>query len=123
MEEKVFYEKGSVKITDKRFMIGGITYVLSNITSVNKITNASSLPVGVILIIIGILLTIDDIKFLALWTILFFIPGVLLLFTKSKYSVNLATSSGAVMAYSSKDEVEVDTIIRELNNAFVSKTT
>lgn len=123
MEEKVFYENGSVKITDKRFMIGGITYVLSNITSVNKITNASSLPVGVILIIIGILLTIDDIKFLSLWTILFFIPGVLLLFTKPKYSVNLATSSGAVMAYSSKDEAEIDTIIKELNNAFVSKTT
>lgn len=122
MQEKVFYEKGSVKITDSRFIVGNITYVLANITSVSK--GKSDVWIAriwaFIFILIGILIPIDDPRASALG-IFFIIPGVVLLFfTKRKYIVSLATASGAVMAYTSKNEEEIDTIVNELNNAFVS---
>lgn len=123
VEEKVFYEKGSVKITDSRFIVGNVTYVLANITSVSK--GKSNIDVWIariwafILIAIGVAV-LSDRQFMAI-SLFFIVPGVLILyFTKLKYIVSLATASGAVMAYTSKNEEEIDTIVKELNNAFIS---
>lgn len=44
MEEKVFFEHGSVKVTNARFVVDAQTFAMSNVTSVAQAYSAGNGP-------------------------------------------------------------------------------
>ncbi|MEA2019408.1 MAG: hypothetical protein U9N59_13300 [Campylobacterota bacterium] len=41
MSNKIFYDAGTIKVTDKKFIVGKKTYVLSNVTSIDIDTKSA----------------------------------------------------------------------------------
>lgn len=55
MDEKVFLNKGSVKVTNSRFIVNGQTYAMSNVTSVKTGVIKANRGGAVIIGLIGLL--------------------------------------------------------------------
>lgn len=108
MQEKVFYDKGSVKVTNTRFLVEKDTYVLSNVTSVKSREEPARRGFFYFLAIIGCSFLIAG--FLgsagAIFSGLFIIgfATICIKSLKSYYIVALATASGEVEALKSSDK-------------------
>lgn len=121
MEEKTFFNKGNVMVSNSRFVVGGQTYAMSNVTSVKsgEIPGSQTIP---------ILIALSAVLFLGLGTAGMIFSLVILaiaFYARSKveptYTVILNTSAGENKALSSPDEGYVNAIIRALNEAIVSR--
>lgn len=121
MEEKTFFNKGSVMVTNARFVVGDQTYAMSNVTSVKsgEIPGSQTIPM---------LIALSAVLFFGLGTVGIIFAIVILgiaLYAGSKvkptYTVILNTSAGENKALSSPDEGYVRSIIRALNDAIVSR--
>ena len=59
MAEEVLYEAGVVKITPARVVIGGSTYVVANIASVQAVTDSKLRFAGYVVMFIGLALALS----------------------------------------------------------------
>ncbi|MCT8866313.1 DUF6232 family protein [Shewanella xiamenensis] len=123
MEEKVFFNKGNVMVTNSRFIVNGQTYAISNVTSVKASENSSSQASVFLLFILGFMCFFLDAGYVGvgvgilLWVIAFYDFKTI----KHTYSVILNTSAGENKALSSQDEGYVKDIVKALNDAIVSR--
>lgn len=114
--EKVFYEKNGIRVTNSRFVVPGQTYALSGVTSVKSVSKSTT-KASVILAIFGIWsLSIESYFFGVL-----LLGAALLWYLQSKHMVVLTTSSGESEALTSKDQSVVQEIIGALNEAIIER--
>jgi hypothetical protein len=121
MEEKTFFNKGKVLVSNSRFIVEGQTYAMSNVTSVKSGVTKPSQSTTVVLGFVG-LFCINA----GNMGVLFGIGFILAAFyswkgKKTIYTVILNTSAGENKALSSEDESYVNAIIMGLNEAIVSR--
>ena len=122
MEEKIFYQNGSVTVTQSRFIAGSVTYAIRNISSVQVGVNKASRTLQILLIILGVIIAISMIKENPiLGIILAAIGGVWLYYTKDKYTVKMTTNAGQTDGHISKNAEMITKIVSALNDAIVYK--
>ena len=60
MEEKTFFEHDDVKITNARFLSGGQTYAMSNVTSVKSFEQKPQRLLAIVILIVGLLIATNS---------------------------------------------------------------
>ena len=120
MEEKIFYDAGSISVSNSRFIVDGQTYAMSNVTSVKTGVEEAKKGAGILIGLIGLLVLFGANSIL--WGIIILILGILLFVgAKNRYSVVLSTSSGENQALTSKDKTYIEKVVLALNEAIVSR--
>ena len=122
MSEVEFYKDNEVSVTNARFLVSGVTYAMSGITSVTKLRHPAKKSGAIWTIIIGII-------FLFFSGALFKVSGFLLIalgiwiFTQLKddYIVILKSASGESEALTSRNEAYIDTVISALNDSLIHR--
>jgi len=119
MDNKIFYEKNSVKVTDKRFMVRNKTFVLSNVTSIDSSESSVTFfrILGFIFIIVGVG---NSINFHSVGYLFWSVIGALFFLPKVRYSIILKTAGADNNVYSSKNKQEIDEIVEALNQSIAS---
>lgn len=125
MEEKTFFEHGDVKVTNSRFIAGGQTYVMSNVTSVKSFVQKPDKVGGIVLLIIGLVFVAIGLAA----TFLFYLGIVLVAVAafvlnssqKSVYHVMLTTSGGEVSALKTYQLDYITKVVNALNEAIVHR--
>lgn len=118
MEEKTFFEHEDVKITNARFLSGGQTYAMSNVTSVKSFEQKPKRFLVIAILIIGLITAINEpmvgISIAA-------ICGFYLYKQKTIYHVMLATSGGEVSALKTHQRHYLEKVVNALNNAIIHR--
>lgn len=123
-EEKIFFKKGDITVTNSRFVAGAQTFAIRNITSVKvekvEINNSTAgilILVGIIVFVIGLANT----SWAAIIGLVIAAAGIYWIWNQdSPYAVVLTTSSGEVKAYQSIDREFISGIVSGLNDAIVA---
>ena len=121
MEEKTFFNKGNVKVSNSRFIVEGQTYAMSNVTSVKSGVIEGSQTSTFVFILIGLVCFAGGVVGFILAFIMFGLAYYSAKQVKNTYTVILNTSAGENKALSSHNEAYVRTIITALNDAIVSR--
>ena len=121
MEEKVFFEKGNVSVSNSRFIVDGQTYAMSNVTSVKTGVKKADRSGAVIACIIGLTCLFGSGFFFWLGIILIVIGVIAFKGASDEYSVVLNTSAGENQALTSQDKFHIESVISALNDAIVSR--
>ncbi|GJI93241.1 DUF6232 family protein [Duganella hordei] len=119
MDERIFFEYGDVKVTNARFINGGQTYAMNNVTSVKPYEKKPSRVGGIIVLAIGIVIMINA----------SFITGLLIAAAaayylyqqKTVYHILLSTSAGETTALVTYQRDYLSQVIAALNNAIVHR--
>lgn len=118
MDEKTFFQQGSVKVTNARFINSGQTYAMSNVTSVKAFTEKPSRTGGYVIALIALLMSgiapVVGLPVLVL-TLLYLYKQ------KSKYHVMLSTSGGESSAFTTYHKEYVEDVVEAVNNAIVHR--
>ncbi|WP_373033956.1 DUF6232 family protein [Sulfurovum sp.] len=121
MEEKVFFEKGNVSVSNSRFMVDGQTYAMNNVTSVKAGVKKADRSGAVLFCIIGLGCLFGSGYVFWLGIILIVIGVIAFKGAKDEYTVVLNTSAGENQALISKDKFHIESVITALNDAIVSR--
>jgi hypothetical protein len=118
MEEKTFFEYEDVKVTNARFVSGGQTYAMSNVTSVKSFEQKPKRLGGIIVLLIGLAIAMSapvvGIPIAA-------ICGFYLYKQKTLYHIMLATSSGETSALKTDQREYLQKVVSALNEAIVHR--
>lgn len=118
MEEKIFFEYEDVKVTNSRFISGGQTYVMNNITSVKPFEQNPSRIGGIVVFLIGLAAMSSNV----LVGLLVCAAAAYFLYQqKTVFHILLATSAGETKALVTYQRDYLDKVIAALNNAIVSR--
>jgi hypothetical protein len=132
MEEKVYYDDGTNKVTSSRFIANGTTHALNGITSVKQRVvsyEAESKRNAIIAIVIGAFIVLVALGDFYVGGILFGAAiiglGVFLLKglapAYSLYHIVTASASGETEALSSRDGSVISEIENALNEAIIGR--
>ena len=111
MEEKIFFENGSVKITNSRFIAEDKTYAMANISSVSiGVLSPNKTPVFVFFIIGLVLLLLEETRIVGIAVAIVAVIWYYLL-KKVEYTVRITSNSGQADSYISKDKTEIAKIV------------
>lgn len=119
MEETVIMNDGRVYITNTRYIVGGKTYALRNITSVELGTikpNVTPYFLGILIGLIG-LVAADQWAYKLVWGLLLIGSIAAAGMLPKKYTVKISSTSGETDTLISKDHVHVSQVVRALNKA------
>jgi hypothetical protein len=119
MEERVFFEYGDVKVTSARFINGGQTYAMNNVTSVKPYEKKPSRLIGIVVLLAGIGIMAES----------SFITGLLIALAaafylyqqKTIYHILLSTSAGETTALVTYQRNYLNEVIAALNDAIVHR--
>lgn len=119
MEERVFFEYGDVKVTNARFINGGQTYAMNNVTSVKPYEKKPSRLIGLVVLLAGIVIMAES----------SFITGLLITLAaafylyqqKTIYHILLSTSAGETTALVTYQRNYLNDVITALNDAIVHR--
>jgi len=118
MDERTFFEYEGVKVTNARFVVDGQTFAMSNVTSVNPITESPRRFWGILVLLVGIV---------ALFQNPFFgVPVVALAVyflykQRPVYHVMLRTSGGETKALTTHQKNYLDKVVSALNDAIIHR--
>ncbi|MGQ9706949.1 MAG: DUF6232 family protein [bacterium] len=128
-EEKTFYNKNEIIVTNTVVKFRNNIYSTANIASVSKLIQPPDKTTGYILQIIGYIISIISVLVIIIakerCCIIFLIIGAILIILgqynirkkKDVYVIVLRTSSGYISARSSYDEKSIDEIIQSIIEA------
>jgi len=127
--ENTYFESGGVTVTSTRAILGGKTYAMTNITSVAMDKTGAKIVPGLILLILGILISGCGLvvegtsRVLGLFIgIAALIVGILaLIAAKPSYIVRIGSSSGEANALSSRNQEHIQAIVGAMNQAIVDR--
>lgn len=116
MEEKVFFDYDDVKVTSARFITGGQTYAMSNVTSVKAFEEKPKRFGAIVVLIISLLFALNAP-----------IPGLIIaglaaayLFSlKTYYHVMLSTAGGETSALKTEQRDYLNSVVGALNEAII----
>jgi hypothetical protein len=118
MEEKIFYQNGSISVTQSRFIVENKTYAVRNISSVQIGVITASWRPGLIIIFIGAIFAWSQ-ENLLIGLIIIIIGGLYIYFLKNKYSVRISTNAGSTDGLISTNEQYIAEIVDALNEAII----
>ncbi|MGY3948791.1 QacE [Aeromonas allosaccharophila] len=121
MEEQVFFSDDKVSVSNSRFIVNGQTYVMNSVTSVKSKIQTPQRGAEILIGLFGV-----AIMFIGSW---WTVAGLVILAyaakiwreNKTTYSVILSTAAGQNKALVSTEPNYIDTIVRSLNDAIVSR--
>ena len=116
MEEKIFFSYDDVKVTSSRFISGGQTFAMSNITSVKAFEQKPNRFWAILIMFFGILLTIT---FLPVGLTMIGASAIYMIFQKTTFHVMLATAGGETSALTTYQKDYLDQVVAALNEAIV----
>lgn len=117
MTEQIFFEHDDVKVTSSRFISGGQTYAMSNVTSVKAYEKKPSRFWGIATLIIGLLITVNS---FTPGIIIMIVAGIHLYFQKTVFHVLLSTAAGETNALVTYQRDYLNKVMAALNDAIVS---
>lgn len=118
--EQTFFEYEDVKVTSARFLTGGQTYAMSNVTSVKSFVQKPKRFWPILFLIVGVI---------AAFAAQSPVPGIILalicvavlFLQKTLYHVMLSTASGETSALKTKQKDYLDKVVGALNQAIVHR--
>jgi hypothetical protein len=142
-QETTYYQDGSVTVTNTRAILGAKTYSMANITSVSSATIPANRMPGVVITIVGLLITVcascpaigvlgsgdpDAIGGAlvfgmgAVFGLLIMGVGIVIaVMVKPSYVVKIGSASGEANALLSKDAAYIGKIVNAMNEAIVKR--
>ncbi len=118
MTEQIFFEYDDVKVTSSRFISGGQTYAMSNITSVKPYEKKPSRFMGIVVLLVGLVMAMNSLSF---GIVVGIGAAAYLYFQKTIYHVLLSTSAGETKALVTYQRDYLDKVIAALNDAIVAR--
>ena len=119
MEERTFFEYEDVKVTNARFVSGGQTFAMNNVTSVKPFVKTPNRTFGIIVLIIGAVVIIK--ASFGFGLLMCAAAAFGLYKQKTVYHVILATSAGETKALVTYQKAYLDSVINALNDAIVAR--
>ena len=126
MEEKTFFAYEDVKVTSSRFISGGQTFAMSNVTSVKAFEQKPSRFGGIIFLLVGlgfvvkeVLLGVPSVESVIFGIVLTALAALYLYEQKTVYHVMLATAGGETSALKTYQKEYLDRVVGALNQAIV----
>jgi len=119
VQEKIFYQDNNVIVTQSRFISGGKTYAMSNISSVALFKKTKSRLFQILLIIVGVVLLFGDNKGYGI--ALAAIGGIALYLTKDDYIVRITSNAGEADGLISKDQKYIQKVVNAVNSAIIHR--
>lgn len=119
MEERTFFEYEDVKVTNARFVSGGQTFAMNNVTSVKPFEKKPNRMGGVIVFCIGLIIMASSSFMMGLLTSI--AAGYYLYQQKTVYNILLATSAGETKALATHQKEYLNSVISALNDAIVHR--
>ena len=129
MEEKVFFEYEDVKVTNSRFVTGGQTFAMNNVTSVKTHNETPSRWPGILVVFIGFSAAFNalvvglsvDFKMLSVGIAIIAAAGYYLYQQKVTYHVMLTTSGGETSALKTHQLEYITKVVGALNEAIIHR--
>lgn len=118
MDEKTFFEYEGVKVTNARFVVKGQTFAMSNVTSVNPITEPPKRFWGIVCLLIG-LASLTQNAFFGIPVIALSI--YFLYKQRTTYHVMLRTSGGETKALTTHQKDYLGKVVAALSDAIVHR--
>jgi hypothetical protein len=119
MEERIFFDYGDVKVTNARFINGGQTYAMNNVTSVKPYEKKPNRIGGIIVLLIGIIIMASS--SLVTGLLISAAAAFYLYQQKTIYHILLSTSAGETTALVTYQRHYLNDVIAALNNAIVHR--
>lgn len=129
MAETIYYAKNNVQVTNARAIMGGKTFAMSNITSVNMETIAppAGFAIGIagVGIMLGFLTFVLDVEskgpFLILALVLIGIGIAWASMLKPSYAVQIGSASGETKGMTSQSKSEIEAIVAAMNQSIIER--
>ena len=120
MEEKIFFNQGSVSVTNARFIVDGQTYAMNGVTSVKQVVRHPSRLGPAVFGLIALLILIGGGS--AIVGLVLIAIALLWGFNqKSDWIVVLNSSSGEAQALTSKDKTYINSVIHAVNESIIHR--
>jgi len=119
MDERIFFEYGDVKVTSSRFINGGQTYVMNNVTSVKPYMKKPNRTGGIIVLLIGFIIMFNSSLITGL--LIAAAASYYLYQQKTIYKILLSTSAGETTALVTYQRNYMSDVIAAINNAIVQR--
>lgn len=119
MEEKTFFEYEDVKVTNSRFISGGQTYAMSNVTSVKSHVEKPNRLGGIVALVVGLVALASGAVFVGL--VIAAGAGFYLYSQKTTYHVMLTTSGSETSALKTYQLDYIAKVVNALNEAIVHR--
>ena len=116
MEEKTFFEYEDVKVTNARFVTGGQTFAMNNVTSVKNHKQTPSRWVGILMLLVGIGAAFNA---PIVGIIIIAAAAYYLYQQKTTYHVMLTTSGGESSALKTYQLEYITKVVGALNEAII----
>ena len=129
MEERVFFEYEDVKVTNSRFVTGGQTFAMNNITSVKTLKETPSRWPGILVVFVGLSAAFNalvvglgvDFKMLLVGIAIMAAAGYYVYQQKITYHVMLTTSGGETSALKTHQLEYITKVVGALNEAIIHR--
>ncbi|PZQ16466.1 MAG: QacE [Rhodanobacter denitrificans] len=117
MEEKIFFDRGGVSVSNARFIVNGQTYAMNGVTSVKQGVNNPSRAWPLLLGLLAIVVLLNE---GSVWGGLLLVVAILWwVAQKPEWIVVLNSSSGETKALSSADQSYIKGVIEALNQSII----
>lgn len=131
-KEETIYSDNAVTVTNTRVIIGGTTYALRNITSVEMVSTPPRIGGAILLLVLGLLIVVaifarlneDDKAPAGVYIMAGALIGGAILWmfnAKTMYHVDLASASGEFHAFTSKNKAYIERVVLSINEAIVKQ--
>ena len=124
INEKTFLQEGPVKVTDRKTIIGTVTYPMAGITSANVTRQARSrkslrlVAAGIPFLLWSLIdQTSQFMEFFNIGLFLIVLGTILLIMAKPTYAVQIGSSEGDQSILRSTDRSFVERIVDAMNHA------
>lgn len=119
MEERIFFEYEDVKVTSARFVSGGQTFAMNNVTSVKPYEQKPSRLGGIIILGIGLIIMASSNFLVGL--VISAVAAYYLYQQKTVFHILLATSAGETKALVTYQREYLNQVLAALNAAIVHR--
>jgi hypothetical protein len=119
-EQQIFADQ-NVLISTTRLIVNGVTYPLSNVSSVRLLQKKPNYTLAIILVIVGLLLFMGGTSTVFVAFICFGIGVALFFVLKSTFIMLIGSAGGEKAALTSKDEAYMSNVVAHINNAIVER--
>jgi hypothetical protein len=118
MDEKIYFEYEDVKITNTRFITGGQTFAMSNVTSVKAFEQKPSRTGGIVVLLIGLVVAAN---YIFVGLLIAAAAAVYLYMQKTMFHVMLSTAGGETSALKTNQKDYLTKVVGALNEAIVHR--
>jgi hypothetical protein len=119
MEERTFFEYEDVKVTNARFISGGQTFAMNNVTSVKPYEKKPSRLGGILVLLVGLIIMVN--ANIPTGVLIAGAAAFYLYQQKTIYHILLSTSAGETTALVTYQRNYLNQVIAALNDAIVHR--